>query len=41
METKLRKNKMEMVRAKIGFDNLFIVECREKWRLGIVLGEWL
>jgi hypothetical protein len=26
METKLRKNKMEMVRTKIGFDNLFIVE---------------
>jgi hypothetical protein len=27
METKLQKNKMEMVRPKIGFDNLFVVEC--------------
>jgi hypothetical protein len=27
METKLQKNKMEMVRPKISFDNLFVVEC--------------
>ena len=27
METKLRKNKMENVWMKIGFNNMFIVEC--------------
>jgi hypothetical protein len=39
METKLQKNKMEMIRTKIGFKNLFVVESVGKeWRLGIILG---
>jgi exonuclease III len=27
METKLRKNKIELIRTKIGFNNMFVVEC--------------
>jgi exonuclease III len=32
METKLRKNKMEVIWMKIGFKNLFVVESVEKSR---------
>jgi hypothetical protein len=27
METKLRKTKVELVRHKLGFPNLFVVDC--------------
>ena len=30
METKLRKTKMELIRQRVGFPNLFVVDCIRK-----------
>jgi exonuclease III len=40
METKLQKNKMEGIRMKLGFDNMFVVDCVGKSRgLALFWGE--
>jgi exonuclease III len=30
METKVRKEKMDLIRYKLGFPNMFVVDCMEK-----------
>jgi exonuclease III len=34
METKLRSNKMVLMKYKMGFHNVFVVDCGKKRRLG-------
>jgi hypothetical protein len=40
METKLWKEKMDLIRYKLGFPNMFVVDSvGEEWRNGFVVGE--
>jgi exonuclease III len=38
METKLRRKKMELIRCKLGFKNLFVVDCVGKGGASLFCG---